>query len=755
EQAARQKALEEEQRKKAAKKAARQKALKIEAKKKAAEEAARIKAEKLAERKIAQEKAAKLRAELAEQKRRHAEEAAQARADEKRIEDELRTLAAVQQAEEAAQAAALKEEQQRKEKRKAQAKAAAERRTKLAREKAAKLRTQEQQEEQAALDRAAEGSARLEQLQQVARPKTPPSPTSMQELAQSLPRRQPGAPNLFNLKPFRNTAAIRARAEKSQKLMKTLYIASVATLLALLLLGLRYALLPTEDNLLNGAETIVMDGHSGLIIQAGSRLFSLDRSGADTGSYAMDDLGITVPARLLGVDTHGRIILREKVDAAEGRTWPTKRCDLENRQCLPYGLDILGGRISAYVVDPRTGESYLVSPTEGLLIKLDGDGQLLAQKKMALPQKASLALHEGLLFMSSATGPAISIFRPDNKGFGEQLDEVLLLPAPAQEKKQTRIDQFLWAADSWWVVMTNTETAQSGLYRFDAKWNFLAAVALTPGSSPQQLLNWANKILVLDSEQIAIQRFNAVGKAEAPLVPTALQAYVENEQKRAVRSQKLWQLSLGLLALAGIGSYLLGRIHQLRSLVYETDKVRGAQPIDDKEQSIHWIGPETDRNTSFKKIAVLYSLICLSILTLVFIQALPLSVMLATSSLLAGPGTALALLWRSDKGHIGVFKDQLILVDQHHMYHMGSGARVHYRNNFLLLDDIVVFIGTRRLPVFSTTQLTKNVVPMALAGVKVDRKTVVTKLIQSSHALAKGLFACVAGMVVAIMCLLL
>jgi len=411
EKAARKKAAEEAARKKSAEEAAKKKAIEEAARKQAAEEAARKKALKLAAKKEAAAKAAELRAELAEQKRIHAEEAARARADEKRIEDELRALAAVQQAEDAAQAATLKKTQQEDAKQKAVEKAALLRREKQALEQASKQREEEQRQEQAALDRAAEGSARLEMLQKVARRKKPLSTTPKRGTANGIPRRQPGAPNLFSLKPFRNTAEIRQRAEKSQQLMKVMFIASVATLLALLILGARYAFLPEVPPAISGPDAVVVDSHSGLVIKAGEQLFFLDRSGVDSSNVPLSELGLSSQANLLGFDTAGQLVLLDKQESTDGAaTWTTLSCKIETRECQAQEPGIFTQHISSYIVDSRTGEAYLASTAEGLLSKLDNKGKLLGQVEIDMPDQLTLVLHEGLLYMNSATGPAVSIY---------------------------------------------------------------------------------------------------------------------------------------------------------------------------------------------------------------------------------------------------------------------------------------------------------------------------------------------------------
>ena len=765
EEAAKKKAAEEATRKKAAEDAAIKTAQVEAARRKSAQEAEQQKALKLAAKKETAEKAARLRAELAEQKRQHAEEAARARADEKRIEDKLRALAAAQQAEEVALLAAQKQQQRQAEKQKVKEQAAAARREKLAQQRAAEQRAEQQRQEQAALDRAAEGTARLEKLQQAVRAKQALNRDPLKQLAEQLPRCQPGAPNLFSLKPFRNTVDVRQRAENSQRVMKTMYITSVTTLLMLFILGTGQALLPPPEPLPAAAQGIILAPHSGLLLTVGKHIFTLDRAGVDSGDFDLGAWGVSSQIIPLGFNSIGKLLLQEHLAPEEnsdpnnpansGNTWRTLSCDTQLKHCSPLAQEVFNARISSYVVDSRTGESYLSSPVPGLLTKLAADGALLSQASVAMPDTARIVLHEGLLYMSSAAGPAISVFRPDDKGFGEQLDEVLLLPPGAVDKGQTQVDDFLWSAGGWWVTLSNPESQRTDLYRFDPKWNFIAAVPLSEDARPAQLLNWANKVLLLDSSHTSIHRFDARGKAEAPLLPSALEDFLNRAASGEQQSQRLWSAGLVFLALLGIGSYLLGRLYQLRSLVYNKDKVRGADAIDDKEKHIHWIDPEANRRNAYQKIAIAYGILCLVVFAVIVILTLPSVILLATALLLAGPAIALALLWTGPIGHIGVMNGQLILVDQNSLYHIGNGARVHYRNNFLLLDDVVVFIGTQQLPVFSTKKLAAEIVPMAVAGVKVDRKTVAIKLMQGAHPLAKGFYACAACLAAAILSFLL
>jgi hypothetical protein len=108
---------------------------------------------------------------------------------------------------------------------------------------------------------------------------------------------------------------------------------------------------------------------------------------------------------------------------------------------------------------------------------------------------------------------------------------------------------------------------------------------------------------------------------------------------------------------------------------------------------------------------------------------------------LSGPAVALALLRRSPMGHIGVLLRELVLVDHAGTYHLGSGARIQHRGNLLMIDDVLVFTGNRLLPAFDQAQIASRVAPLVKAGARVDRKTVLVKLLQSRHPFARGAMA--------------
>jgi hypothetical protein len=66
-----------------------------------------------------------------------------------------------------------------------------------------------------------------------------------------------------------------------------------------------------------------------------------------------------------------------------------------------------------------------------------------------------------------------------------------------------------------------------------------------------------------------------------------------------------------------------------------------------------------------------------------------------------------------------------------------------------MIDDVLVFAGNRLLPAFDQAQVASKVNPLVQAGVRVDRKTVLVKLLQSSHPFARGAIAILVALLAA------
>jgi hypothetical protein len=274
-------------------------------------------------------------------------------------------------------------------------------------------------------------------------------------------------------------------------------------------------------------------------------------------------------------------------------------------------------------------------------------------------------------------------------------------------------------------------------------------------TQPQQLVNWGEKTLVRDEQHIPIQRFNAQGKPEVALVSNLLESLVTKRQRSATLTHAAWRIALVASTLILVVGLCLGNLQHLRGLVYKAHRERGAEPIDEYAEEVLWVDPAQDRSIQLRRTGISYTILSIALILLAMgqgVAVLPLTALLVA---LSGPAIGLVLLSRSHTGHIGILAEQLVLVDHSGVYHLGAGPRIQHRGPFLLIDDVVVFSGSKNLPAFSSKQVQAGVTPLAQAGIKVDRTTVLVKLLQSQHPLAQGALATLATLAAALVLLAL
>jgi hypothetical protein len=759
-----------EHKRQAAEESERQMSLALEEKRSAADDQTRIKQQQAEEKRVKED-----------QRRKHEEEFARLKLEKaaEKARREAEALATRVKADrEASEMAALQAEQRRLEAEHA-ARIQAENLAQLEAQRAAKSAAETARLEQAAADEK-EKSWSSDQEPQIPPSRNKPIPHSIgrsasvrtpvkttlkvpaggksrriSEQVAASPSRRPGSPNFFNLRPFRNTAAIRKRADDSRQLKQIVFAIALLSFIALAGLSARYLTLQTLPPVA-AASAVAVNLQSELLLVAGERLLIHDRAGVGSEEIEIAALGLTTVPTVLIFNGENELLVPEQGVQLEGETGGTRvnQCSLVERQCQLLQLPDTVVSIDAMVADHRTGSIYLADAVSGKLLKTAASGELIATVTVEIPSPARLRLQFGLIYMNSAQAPAISVFRPDDQAFGQQLDEILLMPSSAAAAGHSRVADFLRVEDSWWATLYNPETLEAGVYRFDLQWNYLNQIELTADSYPEQLVDWAGKVLIFDSKQPAIQRFNASGQVENPLLSASLQAYINAEMDSATLKTRLWRLTLGLLTLVTVFSLCLGSLLRLRSLVYHLGTEQGAEPLSELEQSIQWITPAGNADRQFKRLTTNVAVTLLGLLIILSVTTKSLLFVAALGIWIIGPAIALFLLHASRRGHVGRLEDKLLLVDHNNSYHLGRGPRILYRKDFLMIDDVVVFIGTSFLPSFDPQQLAGQILPLAAAGIKVDRKTVMIKLLQGGHPLAKGAMACMTSTFLATLVLL-
>lgn len=551
-----------------------------------------------------------------------------------------------------------------------------------------------------------------------------------------------GPPNTYTLFPFRATPALRERPRHAVRLMRRYLRLAVIAGVALATAALGHGLLSPPPPVSGPLAMSALHG-GGLVQVVPGKLLLHDRAGVGSEVIPLAELGLSEVLRITpAADREHYLVLGrgapiENSDGAEG-LW---LCQLgEMRACETFGPQPEPGRAAPanLAVHPFNGMVLQAFPDVDALRKLDATGAVRATARRRLSDQPALHLQDGLLYTNSTEGPALSVLRYEDNALGKQLDEILLLAPEALEAGRERVGDFTYLGDKWWALLRNPDTGDSGLYLFDRQWGYLREVSLPGEFSPQRLLAWGEKMLVLDPHNPGLARFNSEGQAEVPLESNLLTALIEEQRRRQWQHDVLWRGLLILLGLAFTASAALTWWQHLRWKAFGSSQLRGAEPIESASERIRWVVTPDGRERILRRTAQVYLAgVCALLLGCVAARVEPYQ-LAALLFFLAGPAAALALYRRYPPGRLGVLGKQLVLVDHRNIYHVGSGARILYRTWFLMIDDVLVHAGPRWLPAFDTEQLLEEVVPLAQTGLRVDRRSAVVRLLEARHPLALG-----------------
>lgn len=548
-----------------------------------------------------------------------------------------------------------------------------------------------------------------------------------------------GQPNLYQLHPFTADARIQARAARArQQKRRAMGWSGIFAATLLLLTGYFISLAPPQ--VLTGASAVAVPAGGGPVLLADKEILLHDRAGVSNGSLSFAQLGIATLQPPLYFDANKALLgIGRLNEGASLENNALLRCELEKPACTELWLPDAQQRITGFAVHPSGDFIIIATADPARISKLDDTGAALARVEKRLPDKPQLRVDAGLLLVNSAQAPAISVFRYDDDALGKQLDEILLLPSEAMAAGQDRVIDFVRVADNWWVALSNPDSGDTGLYRFDTRWNTLGAVAVDDSYQDWQLTAWGEKVLLHDNRQVAMLRFNAAGEPEAPFTSTLLADRVSEREWRNTLRSTAWRGTLLMLALLATAAALIANVYRVRGLVYSSTRMHSAAELDSfTQQPLHWLSHVTQRRQQLKNLAIAYTALVLALLLIAIGVAVSVWVLAALMLLLGAGGLALWLYSRSPPGHIGIGDNGLVLVDHSNLYHTAQGAQLQHRGPFLLSDDVVVFTGMRLLPAFNAQEIHRHVHPLLPGAIRVDRKTVLIKLLQSRHPLAVG-----------------
>jgi hypothetical protein len=576
-------------------------------------------------------------------------------------------------------------------------------------------------------------------------------------------RRQPGAPNLFDLQ-ISERAGINGGNVAGNKVLATAPILAAAiVLLAFCLVGLRFwAQGQTKQDA--GLSSVAIDPGQQPLVQIGDQLLFHDRAGLATRDASLASVGLQ-QARVIDFFSNGDLLVLQPPPAAKlpaplqqwfGAPAITGdillRCEPGNYQCasLLTGLGPAG-----ILVDRRTDQLYLADASADSLRKLGADGTIIATRAIKLSSPLHLYLQEGILYLTQAGSDAVLVLKPDDHEFGKTLDSINLEMPAASQSGHIFPGAVAWFNQRWWALVQSHDASAAGLYLFNGRWEFERQVELADGAHPAALTAWAAKMLVSDSDNERIYRFDAAARAEKNFNSISMAASLDARQSGLGLSVLLQQSVLLILLVTAAVLLAFGLLRSLRDKVFTAPADSNERSFDINNTDIEWLDPAPDLENRLRKAGNGLAGVATLLLLGAFIAQFSIWSMIALTLVLAGCGGYYFALQRASLSHLGLLDGKLIVVDHTNTYRVGSGPNIQFFSNFIMIDDVIVYLGNRLLHQFASQPLQEKFRPVVYTGIRIDRATLQVKLLQRRHPLLLGALGLLSAVVCALLLVLL
>jgi hypothetical protein len=532
--------------------------------------------------------------------------------------------------------------------------------------------------------------------------------------------------------------------------------------MALLLVSLRFWSVAQLDAP-RGLGPIAVDAKQNLLIQVGDKWLLHNRAGVAQQTLSLASFDLGNPAAIAFLET-GELLVADasagtpsgywlkRLGFSNGTSHKLMRCQLESNTCklLKSYPDTI-----VFALDTRNSAIHVAHGAAKVLEKLSLDGELIASSPLELNAAAQLVLQEGLLYLTQVEQGMVWILKPDTTDYGRVLDEVTLrLPessdmATFTPVALTRFEQH------WWLALQSVDGSRSSLYQFNHRWRYVQSPPLPPRSHPDLLIPWGQKILVGDETRRRVYRFGTDAQGERDFRSESMEEFLGEENAEISLSKGFRAAIVIGLLIAVFGLLVLAFLQGLRDKLYVPPIDAEEVGFDINDADIEWLEPASDVTVRLQRLGLgVVAVIILALLT-AFVVQLSLWNMTAIALLLIGLGVYYYSLLRSSRCHLGARNDQLILVDHTNTYRVGRDSKIQYFTNYVMIDDVIIYLGNGLVRYFAQLPLTEKFQPLVNRGIKIDRATLQLKLLLTQHPLLFGRIALLLSFFCATMLLVL
>ncbi len=394
------------------------------------------------------------------------------------------------------------------------------------------------------------------------------------------------------------------------------------------------------------------------------------------------------------------------------------RCDLDTLNCERFGEEGIDFKATYGVfIDPVSDDVYISDTTRHMLRKYDSRGveQVLPVTGFKFPNQ--LMIDEDRLLVADTNHHVLRRLVSETPNFAETIDRIDVVPGEAGQAGQTWPSHFARVGDTWWVNNMQTGMNLGGLYVFDADWQFLKRIALSPGADPIALMAVNDEVWVSDWNNDVVRRFTLEGEPLPDLESDGLIAIHEE-----ARGKRLLYTVVSYSGAVIVAVLLLGLI--LKSAFQQPSGSNGARSTArmavDATDELATLYLEPDEKLqkrmtySLRLVGVLTALAVVS-LAFLFRQFESVDAFIKLSLVVSGLVAIVALIAWVNRSNWGTFikieGDTVTLRDFSGRESRSPMRKVRYDDTAIATPDAVVVLGRPQAQIYARATVQDELVP--------------------------------------------
>lgn len=483
-----------------------------------------------------------------------------------------------------------------------------------------------------------------------------------------------------------------------------------------------------EAQSIRGPTHMHLDPGGQVYIRVADRLFRYAPDGSEGGQYDLAAFGAG-SAGDFAFFPDGDILLARRADASsilerigillgiadrtesDAAAGGLLRCDLHRKRCKTFTDEVSElGRAFYFYIDPVDSSVYLSRPVRHDISKFDSEGRLLARVENGLRFPNQIRVRDGRLYVANTDRHEIRIVSAEKEDFGRRLKSIDVEASDKIDREKKWPVMFEFVGDRIWVNSFRRNLEQGSIYVFAGDGRFLNGISSQRVKDPFSMVSFDNRVLVGDTQGFAVHEFDAHGQRDGVFQGGALEAFLQERERRHAFYKRLADIVLILFWVAVAAGLFIG----FRQ-VSDSDELRDADrvgelSVDINNPNIVWIEPTRGfvRRIRLAKV-VLIGVALLLLLMSLFMGSGPM-LLLSLAMVLVAAVVAVSLGRLADF-KIGTINDVVIL-KKGDRYVAGKGEQISFSGNHIVIGNLSVLLSNEVHSVFSRKQLIDHVYPL-------------------------------------------